>query len=119
MSVSRTESLSIEERFHDGDEQALEQSYRDLGPLVRSYVRRFVPAADVEDIVQVAFFELWRARRRYDPTRSLEGFVLGIAKNRFIDYLRKSRNEIVDLEQVRELVGEDGRELIDRMADAA
>jgi RNA polymerase sigma-70 factor (ECF subfamily) len=109
---------SIGSRLHAGDETAFEESYRSIGPLVRSYVRRFVPEHDAEDLVQATFLELWRARERYDPSRSLEGFVLGIAHDRAIDHLRRGR-EVVDVDQLRNLVGEDGRELIERLVNAA
>jgi RNA polymerase sigma factor (sigma-70 family) len=69
--------------------------------------------------VQITFFELWRARTRYDPNRSLEGFVLGIARDRSIDHLRRRRHDVVDVDQLRNLVGEDGRELVERLAGAA
>jgi RNA polymerase sigma-70 factor (ECF subfamily) len=112
-------ATSVGLRLHDGDESALEESYRRLGPLVRAYIRRFVPEADTEDLVQITFFELWRARGRYDPDRGLEGFVLGIARNRCIDHLRRRRHDLVSIERLRLLTGEDGRELVERLAYAA
>ncbi len=112
-------TASIGDRLHDGDESALEESYRRLGPLVRSYVQRFVPRDDAEDIVQITFLELWRARKRYDPSRSLEGFVFGIARDRSIDHLRRRRHEVIDVDQLRNLTGDDGRELVERLAWAA
>lgn len=110
---------TIGDRLRRGDEAALEECYRSLGPLVRSYVQRFVPRDDAEDLVQVTFLELWRSRERYDSGRSLEGFVLHIARNRAIDHLRRRRHDVVDVEQLRGLVGEDGRELVERLAFAA
>ena len=112
-------TASIGDRLRDGDESALEESYRRLGPLVRSYVQRFVPRDDAEDIVQITFLELWRARERYDPSRSLEGFVFGIARDRSIDHLRRRRHEVIDVDHLRNLIGDDGRELVERLAWAA
>jgi RNA polymerase sigma factor (sigma-70 family) len=112
-------NASVGDRLREGDEAALEESYRRIGPLVRAYARRFVPTDDAEDIVQVTFLELWRARRRYDPSRSLEGFILGIARDRAIDHLRRRRHDVVDVDQLRNLVGEDGRDLVERLAYAA
>jgi RNA polymerase sigma-70 factor (ECF subfamily) len=106
----------IVNRLQENDESALDECYRQLGPLVRSYVGHFVPRDDVEDVVQQVFFELWRSRERVDPERSLEAFILGIARKRSIDLLRRRRNIVVDVEQIRGLVGEDGRELADRLA---
>ncbi|MFZ1062406.1 MAG: sigma-70 family RNA polymerase sigma factor [Acidimicrobiales bacterium] len=106
----------VARRLHDGDERALEECYREHGPTVRAYVRRFVSHDDAEDVVQQVFFELWRSHKRFDPSRSLLGFILGIARNRAIDHLRKQRHVVVNVIELRELVGDDGRDLIDRLA---
>lgn len=110
---------SLGERIHRGEEAALRECYEEIGPLVRAYVQRFVPSADVDDVLQTTFFELWRCRRRYEPERSLEAFVLGIARNRAIDSLRRRRHEVVEVSQLRHLVGDDGGELVERLASAA
>jgi RNA polymerase sigma-70 factor (ECF subfamily) len=73
------------------DAVAIENCYAALTPLVRRYVRRHVPVDDVDDVVQVVFLEVWRCRPRYDPARSLEAWVLGIARKRAIDHLRARR----------------------------
>lgn len=109
----------LNERLRAGDERALEEVYRAHGPMVRSYVGRFVPRDDAEDVVQQTFFELWRARGRLDPTRPVAAFVLGIARNRAIDHLRRRKNVVVDVEQLRELVGDDGDRLVERVAWAS
>lgn len=109
-------TTQIVQRLQENDETALEDCYREAGPVVRSYVRHFVPADDVDDVVQQVFFELWRSRERVDPDRSLQAFILGIARKRSIDLLRRRRNIVVDVEQIRGLVGEDGREMVDKLA---
>jgi RNA polymerase sigma factor (sigma-70 family) len=117
--VNARMTASVGDRLRDGDESALEETYRRLGPLVRDYVQRFVPRDDAEDIVQITFLELWRARKRYDPSRSLEGFVFGIARDRSIDHLRRRRHDVVDVDHLRNLIGDDGRELVERLVWAA
>jgi RNA polymerase sigma factor (sigma-70 family) len=64
----------------------------------------------------VLFYEVWRHNGRYDPSRSLAGWVLGIARNRAIDHLRRQRNTAVALETLADIAGEDGRELAERYA---
>ncbi len=103
---------------HD-DERALEDSYRLYGPMVRSYLRRFVDADEVDDVLQVVFLELWRSRDRIDPTRPLEGWLFGIARKRAIDLLRRRRPGVIPMEAVRDLVGDDGDRFVDRVAWAA
>ena len=114
MNVVEAGLADIGARLHQGKPEALEDAYRSLGPLVFSYVSRYVPQPDVEDVVQVVFYEVWRVRERYDPDQSLRAWVLGIARKRAIDQLRKRRDVVVPIESMREIVGEDGRAVADR-----
>jgi RNA polymerase sigma-70 factor (ECF subfamily) len=106
----------VGERLSRGDPAALEDAYRTLGPLVLSYLRRYVPPSDVEDVLQRVFYEVWRVHTRYDPDQSLRGWVLGIARKRAIDHLRKRRDVVVPLDSMREITGDDGRETAERLA---
>jgi RNA polymerase sigma factor (sigma-70 family) len=89
-----------------------------LGTTVLSYLQRLVGRDDAEDVLQRVFYEVWRHNGRYDPSRSLAGWVLGIARNRAIDHLRRQRNTAVALETLDDLPGADGRELAERYARA-
>lgn len=106
----------IGERLNQGDPRAFEEAYRTLGPLVMSYLGRYVPAPDIEDVLQRVFYELWRVHDRYDPEQSLRGWVLGIARKRAIDHLRKRRDVVVPLDTMREITGDDGRDIAERLA---
>lgn len=103
-------------RLAAGDSTALEEAYRTLGPLVRSYVCRYVPADDADDVVQRTFYEVWRVHDRFDPDQPLRPWVLSIARKRSIDHLRKRRDAVVPLDAVREVTGDDGRVMADRLA---
>jgi RNA polymerase sigma factor (sigma-70 family) len=102
-------------RLNKGEPEALEECYRTLGPLVISYLSRYVPHADIQDVMQRVFYEVWRVHERYDPRLSLRGWVLGIARKRAIDHLRKRRDVVVPMESMREIVGDDGREVAERL----
>jgi RNA polymerase sigma factor (sigma-70 family) len=102
-------------RLNQGNPEALEEAYRALGPLVMSYLARYVPHADIEDVLQRVFYEVWRVHERYDPSMSLRGWVLGIARKRAIDHLRKRKDVVVPLDSMREITGDDGREVAERM----
>jgi RNA polymerase sigma factor (sigma-70 family) len=102
-------------RLIAGEPTAIEDAYRLLGPLVVGYLRRFVPADDVEDVTQRVFYELWRVHDRFDPSYSLRTWVVGIARKRAIDHLRKRRDQVVPLDAVREVAGDDGRETEERL----
>ncbi|MHA3703933.1 RNA polymerase sigma factor [Jatrophihabitans sp. YIM 134969] len=102
-------------RLIAGEPTAVEDAYRMLGPLVLGYLRRYVPADDVEDVCQRVFYELWRVHERFDPRYSLRTWVIGIARKRAIDHLRKRRDQVVPLDAVREVTGDDGRETAERL----
>jgi RNA polymerase sigma-70 factor (ECF subfamily) len=95
---------------------AIGEIYAALGTTVLSYLQRLVGRDDAEDVLQRVFYEVWRHNGRYDPSRSLTGWVLGIARNRAIDHLRRQRNTAVALETLDDIPGEDGRELAERYA---
>jgi RNA polymerase sigma factor (sigma-70 family) len=98
---------------------ATPDSYARLRPVLRSYLRRLVPADEVDDVVQESFVGLWRTRASYDPSRSLEAWALAIARRRAIDYLRSRPLPAAPLGDLAEPPGEDGRDHAARLADAA
>jgi len=107
------------QRLADGDESALEECYARYGPTVLAYVRRHVGPDEAEDVLQHTFLDLWRHSDRYDPRQSLGGWVFTIARRRAIDALRRRRPAVVQVDTLRDLVGEDGREIAERFAWAA
>ena len=83
-----------DERLHrvglrlGADPAAFEELYFLLAPGLLRLLRRLVPAADAEDVLQNTFADVWRDRRAYDPTRPVRGWVTGIARHRCADLLR-------------------------------
>jgi RNA polymerase sigma factor (sigma-70 family) len=98
---------------------ALEEAYAAYGEAVRAYVTRFVGPSEADDVVQRTFLDVWRHASRYDPEQRFTGWLFTIARRRAIDSLRSRRHDVVDVDQARHLVGEDGRETVERYADAA
>src|SRR5882757_9213410 len=92
-------------------EDAFDDCYAELGPILRRYLRGRVPDPDIDDVVQVVFVELWRFRSRFDPARSLEAWVLTIARRRAIDHLRSRRRDTAPLEDALSMAGPDGRDI--------
>jgi RNA polymerase sigma factor (sigma-70 family) len=109
-------SVSLGARLAVDRQDAIGEIYAALGATVLSYLQRLVGRDDAEDVLQRVFFEVWRHHGRYDPSRSLTAWVLGIARNRAIDHLRRQRNTAVALETLDDLPGEDGRDLTERYA---
>jgi RNA polymerase sigma factor (sigma-70 family) len=111
--VARVGADSIRElgvRLAGAREDEFGDCYAELGPLLRRYLRGRVPDADVDDVVQVVLVEVWRFRGRFDPSRSLEAWVLTIARRRAIDHLRSRRRDTVPLEDALSMAGPDGRD---------
>jgi hypothetical protein len=65
------------------------------------------------------FYEVWRHKDRYERSRSLEAWVLGIANKRAIDHVRRRRRAAIPVEELYGMVGEDGRELAERYVQAS
>jgi RNA polymerase sigma factor (sigma-70 family) len=116
--VDQGASANLGARLAAGEEGAINECYSALGPMVLGYLRRFVPRDEAEDVLQRVFYEVWQNRDRYDPARSLEAWVLGIARKRAIDRLRRRHVNVVPIEELRDIAGDDGRELAERYARA-
>lgn len=83
-----TDDLAIAQRFHAGDDAALEDAYRRWSPLVYTVARRSVGnEADAADVTQSVFVSAWRGRAGYDPAKgSLPAWLLTITKRRIADH---------------------------------
>jgi RNA polymerase sigma-70 factor (ECF subfamily) len=102
-------------RLAGAQDDAYGDCYAGLGVMLRRYLRGRVPDADVDDVVQVVLVEVWRFRSRFDPSRSLEAWVLTIARRRAIDHLRARRRDTVPLDDALSLAGPDGRDIAGRV----
>ena len=106
-------------RLAQHDEAALEDAYALFGPSVLSFLRRHVGPDEAEDVLQSTFIDVWRHAGRYDSTQRFSTWVFTIAHRRAVDSLRARRTAVVDVQSVRDLVGEDGRDTVSQLADAA
>jgi RNA polymerase sigma-70 factor (ECF subfamily) len=98
---------------------AITEAFAEYADAVRAYARRYVGPDDAEDVVQRTFLDAWRSAPRYDPRQRFSSWLFTIAHHRAVDVLRSRRAPVVDIDTVRELCGEDGRETVERYADAA
>jgi RNA polymerase sigma factor (sigma-70 family) len=106
-------------RLAEHDEGALEDAYAAYAPAVLAYARKYVGHDEAEDVLQRTFLDAWRHAGRYDPRQRFTGWLFTIAHRRAVDQLRTRRHQVVDVETIRDLTGEDGRETVERFADAA
>ena len=114
---SSTSSLGT--RLSRREPRALDEAYEIYAPAVLAYARRYVGPDEAEDVVQRTFLDVWRGAGRYDPRQRFTSWLFTIAHHRAVDVLRARRHVPVDLEVMREMRGEDGRETVERHADAA
>jgi RNA polymerase sigma factor (sigma-70 family) len=76
-------------RLDDGEWLAVEKHY--CGRLLSFVARRVRDVQAREDIVQDAFLGAVRGIETFDPAYTFEQFLFGIAKNRMIDHLRRTK----------------------------
>jgi RNA polymerase sigma-70 factor (ECF subfamily) len=82
------------QRFGQGDLDAFEALFQQYQGAVYGWIVRIVrdPAA-AEDLTVEAFWRIYRARARFDPTRNFEPWARRIATNVALDHLKKARPE--------------------------
>ena len=110
---------SIGVRLARRDESALEDAYAAYGPSVLTYLRRYVGANDAEDVLQRTFLDVWRARRALRPGPAVHRLAVHHRPPARDRHAATRRHAVVDVDALRELVGEDGRDTMERYADAA
>jgi len=93
------------ERLQKRDPQALAELYDRYGRAVYSLILRVVrDAATAEDLVQETFLRVWNRVQGFDAERgSILPWLLAVARNRAIDYLRsaggRSERSAVEFEE--------------------
>ena len=75
-------------------ERRISEEIERESPRLRNFIRRRVANdADVEDILQDVFSELFEAYRLMQPVEHLSGWLFRVARNRIIDLFRKRKTE--------------------------
>jgi RNA polymerase sigma-70 factor, ECF subfamily len=89
--MDRKADAELAARLFDRDERALREVIDSYGGAVHGIARRIVAEpARAEEVAQDVFLALWRRPGAYDPTRgSLQSFLLGVARNKAIDLVRR------------------------------
>ncbi len=90
-----TDDHDIAARLKQRDANAMAELYDKYGGLVYSVILRSVAnQATAEDLVQETFLRIWNRIHTFDVERGrLEGWIVTIARNRAIDYLRSLRSQ--------------------------
>jgi RNA polymerase sigma-70 factor (ECF subfamily) len=90
------DSLELVARLQRRDPEALAEVYKRYGKLVYSVILRIVrDSAIAEDLTQETFLRAWNRIRGFNGERGRLGpWILAIARNRAIDYLRSMDGRI-------------------------
>jgi RNA polymerase sigma-70 factor (ECF subfamily) len=85
------EEVALVERLQRRDPAALADLYDRYGRLTYSLIKRIVRDAGIaEDLTQETFFRVWTSVGSFEARRAFCPWLLTIARNRAIDYLRAS-----------------------------
>jgi RNA polymerase sigma-70 factor, ECF subfamily len=95
--VTESDGVRLMRRLKDRDHNALAELYDCYGRLVFHVILQLVGNRDTaEDLTQEAFLRIWNGASGFDETRgSLKSWVLAIARNRAIDFLRSAEGRVV------------------------
>lgn len=86
------ELVTLMQRYVDGDAQAFEELYAAVGPQVHRYLLRMVrDRAAADDLLQITFLKVHRARGSYIRGASPLPWIYAIAHRTFLDDVRRRR----------------------------
>ena len=87
-----SDDADLARRLRERDAGAMRELYDHYGRLIYSLIQRIVRnSAAAEDLVQETFLRIWNRMPAFDQDRGALGpWVLTVARNRAIDYLRST-----------------------------
>jgi RNA polymerase sigma-70 factor, ECF subfamily len=92
--MERKADVELAERLLERDESALRKVIELYGGPVHGMARRVIAEPSLaEEVAQDTFLALWRRPGAFDPARgSLQSFLLGVARNKAVDLVRKEES---------------------------
>lgn len=94
-------------RICRNDREGLREIYEDYCPMIYSVIAEIVQnREDAEDVTSDFFIRLWEAAGSYRPGKGHRAWMITIAHNMAIDYLRRKQREIPADDELKELHGE-------------
>jgi RNA polymerase sigma-70 factor (ECF subfamily) len=94
-----------------GDDTALRELFARHAPWLATRLRRMLPAADVEDVLQESFLAAWRGARGYRAEGSAGGWLWGIARRQAALWLRGRGRDPLELADLAGQVADDPAEV--------
>lgn len=87
-----TSDQELMQRVSAGDESAFEELIRRFQDQIFGYFRRNgAGVQDAEDLAQEVFVKIYRSSGSYVPTASFATFAFTVARNCWIDFIRRSK----------------------------
>ncbi len=85
-------------------ERAIETLYVEFSLPVRNFIWKSIThdEAQIEEVVQDTFFEVWKHPERFRGESKFKTWLLGIARHKALDSLRKRDNNHEPLEEIEE-----------------
>lgn len=85
-------------------ERAIETLYVEFSLPVRNFIWKSIThdEAQIEEVVQDTFFEVWKHPERFRGESKFKTWLLGIARHKALDSLRKRGNNHEPLEEIEE-----------------
>lgn len=116
---SAAEDAELGRAFAAGTEAALPAAYRRYGRIVHGLARRTVGPDEADEVTQDVFVAAWTSRDRFDPERgSLAGWLVGVARHKALDALRRRQRHTGRLARAAAQAGDDpGTADVDALAD--
>jgi RNA polymerase sigma factor (sigma-70 family) len=99
----------------DQDREISATVRRERGRLLAFIRRRVLDAAEAEDVLQEALYELVAAHRLMQPVEQAGAWLMRVARNRIIDRFRKKKPELLADQGVEFDEDEDGGDLEDML----
>src|SRR5258708_18194984 len=78
----------------EGDRDAFSRLYADYSRMVHALLLGRIPRRDVDDLVQDVFLTAYTRIRELREPAAFGGWIAAIARNRAIDYLRQSHEQV-------------------------
>lgn len=95
---SNEDDIIVVQSIISGNKNAFSKIQKKYKKVVNSVIRRMVRNEnDVEDLVQETFIKAYNALESYNPQYNFSSWLLRIASNSCIDYLRKKKMDTISI----------------------
>jgi RNA polymerase sigma-70 factor (ECF subfamily) len=109
-------------RAQDGDQEAFEVLFGDIGPIITRFVRRrLFDQAEVDDVCQEALLAIFKSRHTYQLARPFEPWLFAIVRNVLAAYLKRNRQRTTwhePMSEIPEIGADDESSLAIELSDS-